>query len=52
MSSFNLVWFRPVEFNEFFQHFGLSPEECKEPYIEWSNEYKRLAKKILLLSAT
>jgi 5-methylcytosine-specific restriction endonuclease McrA len=46
MNNFNLAWFRPIEFNEFSQYFGLSYEECKEPYSKWSNEYKRLIKKL------
>jgi 5-methylcytosine-specific restriction endonuclease McrA len=46
MNSFNLAWFRPIELNELSQYFGLSPEECKEPYLKWSNEYKRLTKKL------
>jgi DNA-directed RNA polymerase specialized sigma subunit len=46
MNNFNLAWFRPIEFNEFSQYFGLSYEECKEPYLKWSNEYKRLTKKL------
>ncbi len=47
MNSFNLAWFRPIERNEFSQYFGLSLEECKEPYLKWSNEYRRLTKKFL-----
>lgn len=46
MNIFNLDWFRPIEFNEFSQYFELSPEECKDPYLKWSNEYKRLTKKL------
>ena len=38
MNIFNLDWFRPIEFNEFSQYFGLSPEECKTPYLKWSND--------------
>lgn len=46
MNIFNLDCFRPIEFNEFSQYFGLSPEECKTPYLKWSNEYKKLTKKL------
>jgi hypothetical protein len=45
MNRLHWVRFKPLTAEEFCQHFELSLEECKESYLEWCNEYKKLTRK-------
>lgn len=45
MNHFYWVKFRALEVGEFCEYFRLTAQECQDPYLRWSNEYKRLTKK-------